>query len=206
MPLSADTRSQAPGRHHTSPFRALRGSLQASIPGEQHKSSLRSVPGRNRSLKFVAKCAPSIYSRLLLIFAHELYHLLPYPTNGYWEGELLLFISNISLCVSLSPWKVWIQGQGRSLARLPDASLLPGTCVLVAILGKLKTSISKPGAPQFPVSCGPCTCFMLPEQLEIGSYHQIVTFWPVAQGIGMNPKSRSTEDFGGYNSLSDMQY
>lgn len=36
---------------------------------------------------------------------------------------------------------------------------------------------------------------MLPKLLEIGSYHQIVNFWPVAQGIGMNPKPRSTEDF-----------
>lgn len=37
---------------------------------------------------------------------------------------------------------------------------------------------------------------MLPKLLEIGSYHQIVNFWPVAQGIGMNPKPRSIEDFG----------
>lgn len=37
---------------------------------------------------------------------------------------------------------------------------------------------------------------MLPKLLEIGSYHQIVNFWPVAQGIEMNPKPRSIEDFG----------
>lgn len=68
---------------------------------------------------------------------------------------------------------------------------------MVAILGKLKTSISKPGALQFPVSCcssPPTLCS--PKLLEIGSYHQIVNFWPVAQGIGMNPKPRSIEDFG----------
>lgn len=37
---------------------------------------------------------------------------------------------------------------------------------------------------------------MLPKQLEIGSYHQIVSFWPVAQGIGLILKPRPTEDFG----------
>jgi hypothetical protein len=48
--------------------RAFRGSLQASIHGEQYNSSLRSVPGRNRSLQFAVKNIPSIYSPLLLVF------------------------------------------------------------------------------------------------------------------------------------------
>ena len=106
-----------------------------------------------------------------------------YPLS-HLTSPLLLFKLNISMCVSLSPWKMWIQGLGEAWQGWPDGSLL------------LKTSISKPGALQFPVSCGSLHPPMLPKLLEIGSYHQIVNFWPVAQGIGMNPKPRSTEDFG----------
>lgn len=92
---------------------------QASIHEEQDNSSLRAVPGRTRKLQFAVKFVSSIYRPLLLVFAHESYSLLPYTTNGCWEGEqLLLFKLNISMCVSLCPWKMWSQGLGGSLARL----------------------------------------------------------------------------------------
>lgn len=79
---------------------------------------------------------------------------------GSENNYSFLFIASLPLCVSLSPWKEGIQGLGKAWQSSPDAPLLPGTRVLAAVLGKLKTSISKPGALQFPMSCGPCTHLM----------------------------------------------
>lgn len=107
-----------------------------------------------------------------------------------------LFIANLSLCVSLSPWKVWIQGLRGSLARLTRCPTPTRNLCLRSHSWQTADIYFQTGAPQFPVNCATCTYPILPKHLEIGSYHQIVSFWPVAQGIGMILKPRSTEDFG----------
>lgn len=76
--------------------------VQGQCPEEPEVCNLLS----NTSLAFTV---------LFSFFTHESYSLLPHTNNGCWEGEqLLLFKLTISMCVSLSAWKVWIQGLGEA--------------------------------------------------------------------------------------------